>query len=259
MASIKEFEKMAYVKMTPKLEFYEENKPLTRIEYVIRRRKFDFLISIIGKISGKLVLILGCGGGMESEWLSISGGKIIGIDISSQIIRIAKRRFKKKKLKGSFVVGDMENLPFKLNSFDIIIAYDALHHSENVHTCLLEAYRTTRHIMGVIEPNITCLTRKISSIFFKKYLMETFGTLTKAYSMTFYINQFKQAGFKIVKYIFCNIIPPEVYDPLFKISYGVFGDFLSLLVPKLDKIFEILFPFSCSSCIIVSKKIGGSI
>ena len=85
--------------------------------------------------------------------------------------------------------------------------------------------------------------------------MEYSGSLTKSYSMAYYLHRLKKAGFKIDKYIFCNIIPPEAYDPSFKISYGVFGKPLSLIVPFIDKIFEILFPGSCSSCIITGKKI----
>jgi len=252
--SIKESEKKAYIGITPKQELYEINKPITRIEYVIRRKKFDLMVSFIGSMKNKSVLILGCGSGMESEWLSAHGIKTFGIDISPQIIRIAKKRFKKKNLKGSFVIGDMENLPFKSNSFDIVISYDALHHSEKMYDCLSESHRVTKNFIGAIEPNINCLTRRFASIFFKNYLMEFTGSFTKAYSMKFYLKEFKEVGFKICNYTFCNIVPPEVYDPSFKISYGIFGNLLSLIVPRIDKIFEVFFPFSCSSCIIVCKK-----
>jgi len=240
--------------MTPEQEYYEENKPVTHAEYVVRRRKFDALLSIFGKIEKKSVLNPGCGAGMDCEWVTKEGAKSFGLDVSFRLIKLAKRRFRKKRLNGKFIVGDMENLPFKTESFDVVVFYDSLHHSDNINKSLLETNRVTRDLIGIVEPNKNCLTRKFAEIFFKESLMEHCNLPTKAKTMSYYTREFRNAGFRIKEHRFCNIVPPEVCTSHFKISFSFFSALIGLLVPIIDKLFETFFPYSCSACVVVGKK-----
>jgi ubiquinone/menaquinone biosynthesis C-methylase UbiE len=255
MRTYKEADKEAYAKMTPQQQFYEENKPISPIEYIIRRRKFDALLSITGSIKDKFVLSVGCAGGMDCEWISLEGANTFGVDVSKELIKIAKKRLKKKKLNFKLVIGDMENLPFNFESFDTVITYDSLHHADDIHKTLLEINRITKNFIGIVEPNKYCLTRKLANIFFKKLLIEHCGLPTKAYDLIFYLREFVRSGFVIKNYIFCNIMPPELCTSEFKISYNFFGSFILRLTPMIDKLFEMIFPYSCSACILVGKKI----
>jgi ubiquinone/menaquinone biosynthesis C-methylase UbiE len=254
MRIYKEADKKAYAKMTPKQQFYEENKPISPIEHAIRRRKFDALLSITGRIKDKLVLSVGCAGGMDCEWISLEGANTVGIDVSGELIKIAKKRMRKKKLNFKLLIGDMENLPFKFESFDTIITYDSLHHADDIHKTLLEINRITRNFIGIVEPNKYCLTRKIANIFFKRLLMEHCGLPTKAYDILFYLREFSRSNFIIKNYLFCNIMPPELCTSKFNISYNFLGPLILRLTPAMDKLFEMLFPYSCSACVIVGRK-----
>jgi len=240
--------------LTEKEKLYEENKPMTRVEYLVRRRKFDALLSMVNALRNKDVLNLGCGGGMDCEWVFLEGGNVVGLDVSNELIKIAKKRFKKKRMNGMFVLADMDNLPFKKNSFYLILTYDALHHTNNILKTLNESYKVTSNFIGIVEPNKNCLTRKIAGLFTKKLLLEHSGEITKSYGMSDYLRNFRLAGFFIKKYNFCNIVPPEVYTKDFEISYGPVKSLMIHIAPFLDEIFEKMFPYSCSACIILGKK-----
>jgi len=66
-------------------------------------------------------LDIGCGTGACSWYLAKEGFMVNGIDGSKTAISLAKKRFKKERLKGTFSVMDMINLDFPANSFDVAI------------------------------------------------------------------------------------------------------------------------------------------
>ena len=77
-----------------------------------------------------LLLDLGCGSGRASLPFAQNGVKVIGLDISEQMVLRAKRKSEKLGIKDhvDYVVGDSENLPFRQNSFDAVLAFGVLHH-----------------------------------------------------------------------------------------------------------------------------------
>lgn len=72
----------------------------------------------------KYALDVGCGLGITPHYIAKNHGcKVVGIDISEEMIDKAKERTKKKHIKGGveFRVADMQALPFEDNTFDIVI------------------------------------------------------------------------------------------------------------------------------------------
>ena len=74
------------------------------------------------EVKGKTVLDYGCGHGMHSVSIARFGGKITGVDLSEESLKIAKRRSEEDGFseKIQFVTGDCESLPFADHSFDIV-------------------------------------------------------------------------------------------------------------------------------------------
>ena len=71
------------------------------------------------------VLDLGCGDGLNIMLLNNMGIKeVIGVDISKKLLKMAKANNPKTK----FYVGSAESLPFRTNSFDIVLIDSVLHH-----------------------------------------------------------------------------------------------------------------------------------
>jgi ubiquinone/menaquinone biosynthesis C-methylase UbiE len=74
------------------------------------------------------VLDVGCGSGVQSMHLAPYAKEVVGIDLSENLIEIAKERCKQYQ-NARFQVGDACQLPFPDQSFDFIISYgDVLSH-----------------------------------------------------------------------------------------------------------------------------------
>lgn len=82
---------------------------------------------------GKLVLDAGCGGGRYSvAWKLLGADSVIGLDFSTQGIEDAQKRVEEKGIKKvKFIKGDVLNIPFDDNSFDIVFSNGVLHHTSN--------------------------------------------------------------------------------------------------------------------------------
>ncbi|MGB4729514.1 MAG: methyltransferase domain-containing protein [Candidatus Hydrothermia bacterium] len=74
-----------------------------------------------------LVLDLSAGTGSLSSILTSWGYELFCFDFSLGMLNIAKRKFEKQNLLGTFVRGDFRKIPFKETSFDAVIStFDSL-------------------------------------------------------------------------------------------------------------------------------------
>jgi len=72
------------------------------------------------------ILEVGCGIGTDLIQFARRGaGYVVGYDITPKSVKITKNRFELYglRLKGKFLIGDAENLPFKDNCFDFVYSF----------------------------------------------------------------------------------------------------------------------------------------
>ncbi len=99
------------------------------------------IFKLIPNIKNKTVLSLGCGSGEDSLYLKKLGAKkSVGIDISSQLIKIASESYPEC----SFKTMDMEHLNFSNSSFDFVYSSLAIHYIENWTNVFKEVYRVLK-------------------------------------------------------------------------------------------------------------------
>jgi ubiquinone/menaquinone biosynthesis C-methylase UbiE len=97
--------------------------------------------SMLGDLSGKKVLMLGCGTGEETALLEEFGaGDLVGMDLSENSIKIAAETYPRYQ----FVVGDMHELPFGDGEFDFVYSSLTIHYSDNPEKVYAEIYRVLR-------------------------------------------------------------------------------------------------------------------
>jgi SAM-dependent methyltransferase len=90
----------------------------------------EYAYSLLGDVRGKRVLDFGCGSGENCLLLARRGAKVIGVDISESLIRVAVRRLAVNGLGGAaeFVAGSAHDLPVQAGSIDIVLGIAILHH-----------------------------------------------------------------------------------------------------------------------------------
>lgn len=92
--------------------------------------KIDRILSIAEVTAGKSVLDVACGTGvLVPDYISRNVRKYVGIDISKNMIEIAKNKFSAYE-SFDFICGDAEIYDFSVN-FDCIVVYNAFPHFAN--------------------------------------------------------------------------------------------------------------------------------
>ena len=95
---------------------------------------------IFSKIKGKRILDAGCGTGVYSALFSAGGAKVYGIDISDEMIKLARQNAPA----GIFKTADMKKLPFKNIFFDIVYFGLSIHYLKDMRPALKEAFRVLK-------------------------------------------------------------------------------------------------------------------
>lgn len=88
---------------------------------------------------GERLIDLGCGTGAFTRRLMKYGLELFGIDISQKSIEYASRLSKGQEIK--FIVGNIEQLPFPNESFDLVVLGAVLHHFLDFSKVVQETYR----------------------------------------------------------------------------------------------------------------------
>jgi ubiquinone/menaquinone biosynthesis C-methylase UbiE len=100
--------------------------------------------SVLQKIkdrsTGKNLLDAGCGAGGFCKMASDSGFKISGLDGSDALISIARERVPA----GDFYVGDIEELPFPDNTFDVVTGFNSFQFAGDIVNAFREAARAAK-------------------------------------------------------------------------------------------------------------------
>ncbi len=78
-------------------------------------------------ISSGKILELGCGDGSVSLEMESKGFNIFGIDIAPIAIEWAKSKTSRQKAYAEFEVGEVTNLPYPDNNFDVVVDASCSH------------------------------------------------------------------------------------------------------------------------------------
>ncbi len=183
---------------------------------------------------GKRVLEVGCGRGSLSCYFSDNNYQCSLVDLSENVIEVAKNIFSENKLTAELFVGDAGALPFEDNSFDIVFSIGLLEHFKDVDQIIKEQVRILDEggiFIGYVVPeyfdNIQKDYHWINDIL-KGYKEESNNTSSKCdvyrsdYNSEYYIKLMK-------KYQLRDIQASGVY-PLPMISHSI--NFPFTLMPE---------------------------
>jgi len=97
-------------------------------------KRMEITLKLINPSSGKRILDVGCGSGKLAIECAKRGAEVCGIDISKNMIKIAKEQCKRNNLKIEFIVGDaLKELP---KNFEFSVALGVLEYLEQPNALL---------------------------------------------------------------------------------------------------------------------------
>ncbi len=147
---------------------------------------------------GKKILDAGCGGGAYVEFLSQQGLEVTGVDKYEQFLQVARE----KGRLGTYVQGDVTNLPFPDKAFDCTYCYDVLEHVDD-RVAIKELIRVTSQRLIIAVPQ-------------EDEVMNTFNLTFLHYQDKTHLRNYTEASLKklIIDNGISNItIFPELFIP----------------------------------------------
>ncbi|QDX80062.1 hypothetical protein B9N43_01605 [Denitratisoma sp. DHT3] len=91
--------------------------------------------------SGRSVLEIGCGVGLDTYTMARQGLNVTAADLTHVGVATAQARFRREGLPGVFLVGDACGLPLAAESFDYIYSFGVLHHAADTSRSIDEVFR----------------------------------------------------------------------------------------------------------------------
>ena len=108
--------------------------------------ELNMLLEVLKITPEDSVIDLGCGTGKITEYISdVTQARVIGIDIASEAIKLARERTQEKKEKLEFRVDDMDDLSIPPASADCVIAIDSLYFVEDLEN-------TIEYMKSILKP-----------------------------------------------------------------------------------------------------------
>lgn len=104
--------------------------------YSISPLQFTYYENLVNRYcKGGDLLEYGCGKGYESFFWAKKGFNVVGIDISGEAIKRAKKFARERKINANFYEMNAENLKFQNESFDVVFGLGILHHLDLNRAC----------------------------------------------------------------------------------------------------------------------------
>jgi ubiquinone/menaquinone biosynthesis C-methylase UbiE len=158
---------------------------------------------------GEVVLDLGSGGGLDCFLAAKkvgSKGKVIGVDMTAEMLERARANCKKGGYKNvEFRLGEIENLPVADNSVDVIISNCVINLSTEKQRVFNEAYRVLKPKGRLMVSDMVLLSNIPEKV--KESVLAYVGCVAGAELKDEYLAKMKQAGFKQIKVVKENHMP----------------------------------------------------
>jgi ubiquinone/menaquinone biosynthesis C-methylase UbiE len=110
--------------------------------YMVDEIKLEYTLGLLQTSPDRITTIeVGAGSGRLSCFLASSGYKTICLDHSPDALRVASNNYKLTGNEGIFILADAIYLPFKSNSFDVVLSTGLLEHFPNAQPVVDEMAR----------------------------------------------------------------------------------------------------------------------
>jgi ubiquinone/menaquinone biosynthesis C-methylase UbiE len=114
----------------------------TPLGSLIKRDEGELISDFLRPAPGEQILDAGCGTGVFTADILSSGSKVVGLDLSLPMLRLAERKFTECPFHA--MLGNMISLPFKDCSFDKVVSITALEFIPDAKRTVDELFRVAK-------------------------------------------------------------------------------------------------------------------
>jgi SAM-dependent methyltransferase len=120
--------------------FSGERLKTPRSDYLFERQK-KLVLELVAPMPGERILDVGCGTGNHLQFFNEKRYSLTGIDSSADMLEIARQKYGGR---AEFISGQVQDLPFSDDEFDIVTIINFLEIADNPQKVIREAIRVCR-------------------------------------------------------------------------------------------------------------------
>jgi len=125
--------------------FTKQAKAFASNPWVTNEERISRLVASAHLQGNERVLDIATGPGYIAEAFARAAREVMGVDLTAAMLAIAEERTKQRGISNvSFRIGDVQNLPFENEQFDVVVCRLALHHMQNPAQVVHEMTRVCR-------------------------------------------------------------------------------------------------------------------
>jgi len=128
--------------------WWDEHQPLHAIRTSLNPARIEYFASAFAATgldpAGKVVVDVGCGGGLLAEEIARLGAAVIGVDPSASSIETARAHAAQAGLVIDYRIGAGEHLPVDDASADVVYCVDVLEHVADLDAVIAETARVLK-------------------------------------------------------------------------------------------------------------------
>nr|BET44625.1 MAG: bifunctional 3-demethylubiquinone 3-O-methyltransferase/2-octaprenyl-6-hydroxy phenol methylase [Candidatus Aschnera chinzeii] len=114
------------------MSWWDKENGIAKYLHLMNPLRLHYIMNNSDGIYGKQILDIGCGGGILSESMAKEGGCVTGIDISNNLLTLAKHHALKNNLHIQYVCDTVENHVNKFhNYYDIVTCMEVIEHVQD--------------------------------------------------------------------------------------------------------------------------------
>lgn len=128
--------------------WWDEHQPLHAIRTSLNPARMEYFASVFAARgldpAGKVIIDIGCGGGLMAEEIARLGAAVIGIDPSAASIATAQAHATRSGLAIDYRIGPGEHLPASDGCADVVYCVDVLEHVDDLDAVIGETARVLK-------------------------------------------------------------------------------------------------------------------
>lgn len=129
-----------------KESFGKQASQFSKNHILNNEEQLKFIVNMSSIEKEDWVLDLGCGTGLLTQAIEEKTKRVVGLDLTREMLEEAKLQSKKKSKSILFLLGDAEQLPFLDGQFDCVMTRLTIHHFP-------EPLKIIKELVRVLKPN----------------------------------------------------------------------------------------------------------